>query len=126
MTSTTADSLTGAALKVALSGLGLPPTWFAQRMNVTMRTVVRWFDGGPIPPEVGPELEKLSELTVAEMLKMVEAVDDTQDPIVLKTYRVDREFKTKQGWPAEWHRQLCFRVKDHFESEGRAVTIEFH
>lgn len=125
MTQTETKSLTGAELKVALSGLGLPPTWFANRVGVTMRTVVRWFDGGPIPAEVVDEVSKLSELTVAEMVKMVQAVDDSQVPIVLQTYRVDKEFKSKQNWPAEWHRQLTFRVKEHFEAEGHNVTIEY-
>lgn len=133
MTQTT-KTMSGAELKVALGGLGLAPGWFADYLDVTMRTVVRWFDGPVVEPRVASAVEKLEELTLAEMKKMVEDVESSlasdpyceeTSPIVLRTYRVDREFKNKRGWPAEWHRSLVFRVREHFESQDYNVTVEY-
>lgn len=121
---TTTQALTGAGLKVALDGLGIPPSWFAERMDVTMRTVVRWFDGDSVDPKVAEELEKLSAATLAEMTKMVNKAGD-DDPVTLKTYRTDKDYKSAAGWPAEWHRSLTFRVVDHFRAMGRVVNVEY-
>lgn len=109
-------------MKVALEGLGLPPSWFADRMAVTMRTVVRWFDLDYVSDEVIGEIDKLSDLTTAEMQKMVDKAPETGE-VVLRTYRTDKEFKGK--WPATWHRSLTFRVVDHFRAEGRPVRVEY-
>lgn len=115
-------TLSGAALKVELTGLGLPPSWFGKRLGVTMRTVVRWFDGASVAPEVADELEKLSAATLTEMKKIVADIDDDGD-VTLTTYRTDKEFKST--WPAEWHRALVFRVADHFRAQGRVVHVEY-
>lgn len=117
-------TITGAELKTRLGGLGLPPSWFADLMGVTMRTVVRWFDGGMVSPEVSVELEKLSDATIAEMQKMVAKVGDT-DGVTLRTYRTDDEYISGDGWPASWHRALTFRVLDHLRAQGRTVNIEY-
>lgn len=117
--------MTGAELKVALGGLGLPPSWFADRCHVTMRTVVRWFDGEGVSPEITAEVIKLEERTLAEMQKMVAAVEpDVDGDIVLRTYRTDEEYHNKT-WPASWHRQLTFRLREHFEAQGNIVVVEY-
>lgn len=113
--------MSGAALKTRLGGLGLPPSWFAERMNVTMRTVVRWFDGDDVAPSVSDELEKLSTQTLDEMRKMIDKLPDRQT-ITLKTHRTDDTIK---GWPASWHRALTFRVMEHLVAQGKTVTIEY-
>jgi hypothetical protein len=121
---TATKTMSGASLKVALDGLGLPPSWFADRNNCTMRTVVRWFDGTAVPPKAVEELERISERTLDEMRKVLDSVGDA-DPVVLHTYRTDREFKNTLDYPASWHRQMIFRVREHLEAEGRTVTVEY-
>ena len=118
-------TMTGALLKVTLNGLGVAPSWFAERMGVTMRTVVRWFDGDPIPATVAPELEQLCERTVDEMRNMVEATEPDDDgTVVLRTYRTDQRFGSEE-WPASWHRMLTFRVAEHFRAQGNTVVVEY-
>lgn len=126
MSDTTMSEMTGAELKVMLGGLGLPPGWFAERMGVTMRTVVRWFDGDLVSVEVADEVQHLSTLTINEMKHILdtEQTDDAGD-VVLKTYRVDKEFVSKLGWPAEWHRALIFRVAEHLRAQDFSVRIEY-
>lgn len=123
---TMTQTMSGAALKVRLGGLGLPPSWFADRLGVTMRTVVRWFDGDEVAPEVAEELEKLSDMTLDEMRKMVAKAEKSVsgDTVKLKTYRTDNEF-SKGNWPASWHRALTFRVMEHFIAQGFTVRIEY-
>jgi hypothetical protein len=89
-----------------------------------MRTVVRWFDGTAVPPKAVEELERISERTLDEMRKVLDSVGDA-DPVVLHTYRTDREFKNTLDYPASWHRQMIFRVREHLEAEGRTVTVEY-
>lgn len=117
--------MNGPELKVRLGGLGLPPSWFAERMNVTMRTVVRWFDGEDVAPNVTAELTKLSNLTIDEMRKQLAKIPDGPDSVTLKTYRTDDEFKSKIGWPASWHRALTFRLVEHFEAQDKTVKVEY-
>jgi hypothetical protein len=113
-------TLSGAQLKVVLDGLGLPPSWFADRLNVTMRTVVRWFDGDPIPAKVGAELERLEATTVKEMHKVAKTASRKG---VLHTYRVDSEFDSDM--PATWHRALSFRVLEHLKANGEDVKVQY-
>lgn len=124
---TTTDTISGATLKVTLGGLGLPPSWFASRMNVTMRTVVRWFDGDDVAPNVAAELAKLSELAVESMLKMIEKIGDVDidDTVTLKTYRTDPNVVGRKAMPASWHRMLTFRVAEHLRAQGATVLIEY-
>lgn len=120
-------TMNGAELKTRLGGLGISPSWFALYLGVTMRTVVRWFDGDEVTVEVAQALEDLSDLTFDEMRRMVEEaeVDAIDQPIVLRTYRTDAKFVNEVGWPAEWHRMVVFRVRDHFVASGRPVTIDY-
>jgi hypothetical protein len=118
-------TMTGAELKVKLNGLGLAPSWLADRMGVTMRTVVRWFDGDRIPSRVPADLEQVAEATLDEMRKMVDTIEPSSDgTVVLRTYRTDDEFGDKQ-WPASWHRMLVFRVLEHFKAQGNTVIVEY-
>lgn len=118
-------TVSGAELKVRLTGLGLPPSWFSDRMNCTMRTVVRWFDGEAVSTEVADELERLSNRALDEMHKMLAEVDDNATEVVLKTYRTDEEFVNTLDYPASWHRQLAFRVREHLLANGKNVTVEY-
>lgn len=124
MTAPVTTTIPGSELKVRLGGLGLPPSWFASRMGVTMRTVVRWFDSVQVDPAAAAELEKLSDLTVKEMLKMLSKVPD-DGPVVLKTYRTDKQFPSKMDWPASWHRLLTFRLWEHLTAQERDVEVRY-
>jgi hypothetical protein len=125
MTSPT-KTMSGATLKVVLGGLGIPPSWFAATMNVTMRTVVRWFDGETVSPDVVDKVEFLCDRTEKEMRKLLAGARETVDgAVILQTYRTDEEFASQLGWPAAWHRMLTFRVKEHLESQGSTVVVEY-
>lgn len=129
MTSTTEDTvkpMSGAELKTRLDGLGLPPSWFGDRMGVTMRTVVRWFDGPDVSPEVREEIERLSAMAIEQMTEMLTDVGDLEAgaPVTLYTFRTDKEYGD-HGWPASWHRHLTFRLTEHFESQGHVVAVEY-
>lgn len=122
-------TMNGPELKVRLGGLGLPPSWFAERLGVTMRTVVRWFDGEDVAPLVAAEVSRLDSLTITEMRKVIEKIGDVKegDTVKLTTFRTDEEFpkRGKVHWPASWHRQLSFRVLEHLEAQGAAVRVEY-
>lgn len=119
------EPMTGARLKVSLGALGLPPSWFASRMGVTMRTVVRWFDSDTVSEKVAAELEKLSDLTLAAMRETVgSTTPDDGNPVVLHTYRTDAD--TPNGMPASWHRALTFRIMEHLKQQGKTVEVHYH
>ena len=126
---TDTKTLSGAELKVRLGGLGLPPSFFAEKCGVTMRTVVRWFDSAVVPPAAADLLDKLDERTLAEMQTMLDKVEkDTKvgQANELVTYRTDGSVSSKHGkWPASWHRALTFRVLEHLEAQGRTVTVTY-
>jgi hypothetical protein len=125
MTSPT-KTMTGADLKTVLGGLGIPPSWFASQMNVTMRTVVRWFDGDQVSSDVIAKVEFLCDRTEKEMRKMLSGSRESDDGVVtLQTYRTDDEFTSTLNWPASWHRMLVFRLREHLEAQGKTVTVEY-
>ena len=113
-----ATGISGAELKVSLQGLGIPPAWFADYVNVTMRTVVRWFDGDAVSPEIAAAVDKLEESTLVEMRKMLKQAGEGEH-VKLRTYRTDKDFGGK--WPSSWHRALTYRVKEHLERQGKRV-----
>jgi len=118
------DLMTGATLKTTLSALGIPPSWFAKKMGVTMRTVVRWFDSDVVSGKVADQLEALEQLTLERMREMVKEAKPTKQMglIQLETYRTDADI---DGMPATWHRALTFRVMEHFRMQGKTVKVEY-
>lgn len=117
--------MTGAELKVRLGGLGLPPGWFGGRLGVTMRTVVRWFNGDLVDLKVSDELEVLSAMAVEQMTEMLGDIEpDVDGYVTLYTFRTDKSYGD-HGWPASWHRMLVFRLREHFEAQGNTVSIEY-
>lgn len=116
--------MTGAELKVTLEGLGISPGWFAARLGISMRTVVRWFDLPTLDEAAHTELRLLEEKTVAEMVSMLGKIKEGK-PIRLKTYRTDKEYRSKMAWPASWHRSLTFRVLEHLRAQGEDVSVVY-
>ena len=141
------DRLNGATLKTVLGGLGISPGWFACHSGCTMRTVVRWFDANEISPTVTEMVQEIEQLTVDEMLRMVQEAEeqrtegDEYTPVKLRTYRTDQVYDEEMGakkklcvvcgklhevsLPASWHRQLTFRVLEHFRAQGVPVKVVY-
>lgn len=127
---TPTKTMSGAELKVRLGALGLPPSWLAEHCNVTMRTVVRWFDGDVVPLHVADELDKLADATLNEMQRMATKAEKDiakrgDGRTILTTYRTDEEYGSIAGWPASWHRQLTFRVLEHLEAQDYEVAVRY-
>jgi len=111
--------MSGAELKVQLTGLGLPPSWLAEQLGVTMRTVVRWFDIDEVPASAIHEIEQVSALTLDEMRRMLSEIDGG----VVHTLRTDDD--SPDGLPASWHRALTFRVLEHLHASGTDVAVAY-
>lgn len=122
--------VTGSELKLTLQALGLSAPWFANRMGVTMRTVVRWFDGDVVPAKAADALQSLHDMTLQTMQNMVREAGD-QGRVTLSTYRTDEEFVQfyefgNQTLPASWHRALTFRVVEHLRASGHTVVVVYN
>jgi hypothetical protein len=120
--------MTGAELKTILTGLGLPPTWFADYTGTTMRTVVRWFDEeAPIRPRVAEAAEGLmtaANEAVADMCAEVLTGVTGRAALVVKTYRTDEDFPDLL--PASWHRMVVFRVSERLGGIGDSgIHVEY-
>ena len=113
-------TISGPEMKCTLQGLGIPPSWFADRVGVTMRTVVRWFDVDAVPDRAAAELATLNRRTLTEMHQVLSR---SQDNGVVSTYRTDKDIS--DGLPASWHRALTFRVLDHLRSNDLPVSVRY-
>jgi hypothetical protein len=129
---TLTKTLSGAQLKVTLNGLGLPPSFFAEKLGVTMRTVVRWFDGDTVPPSAVECLDNLVDRTAKKIDEIVAKAKVPSEglmfsqPVTLRTYRTDGNIGTRDGkWPATWHRLVTFRAMERLWDQGRDVTVEY-
>lgn len=121
-----------AELRSLIDWMGLTRMWFANRLGVTERTVVRWADGqATIPEEAGVELVKLWNKAADQIGTIVAAgVAAASDGVVtLKTFRVDKEYHAaveSDEFPAGWHRALTCRAMDHLLMKTKyVVAIEF-
>ncbi len=124
---TLTKTLSGAQLKVTLNGLGLPPSFFAEKLGVTMRTVVRWFDGDTVPPSAVECLDKIRQQTEREIDRLVaKTAVSSEGPAVLRTYRTDGNVGTRDGkWPATWHRLVTYRAMERLREQDREVSVEY-
>ena len=122
-------SVTRAELRALIDWMGLTRIWFANRLGITERTVVRWIDGGTqIPEEAGVELVKLwnkaaDQIGVIVAAGVAAAVDGV---VTLKTFRVDKEYHAAVGsneFPAGWHRALTCRAMDHLLMKTKYVVV---
>jgi hypothetical protein len=127
MTSTEPRTITGPEMKVLLGGLGISPGWFGSHLGVTMRTVVRWFDGDPIPQRAMDAVDALCTATNEEIELLRKLIDRRRSVVTLKTFRTDEEFPGLMGMglPASWHRQIVFRLMTQLRAEGKTVVIEY-
>jgi len=125
MTTIEKTAMSGAELKTWLGALGIPPSWLASHLRVTMRTVVRWFDSESVSPQVIAAVELLRDLTNFEMARLRKSVDGRRADVVLKTYRTDDEYPNADDMPATWHRQVVYRLMEELRKEGKVVTVQY-
>lgn len=117
---------TGAELKSELGNLGLPPSWFAAECDVTMRSVVRWFDADHIPAYVDAKLQLLLDRARTTVNELISRWDSQRRPVVLRTYRTDSDLDEEdEEYPATWHRQITLRAAHTLRSLGHEVTTEY-
>lgn len=124
--------ITPAELRSLIDWMGLTRAWFANRLGVQERTVVRWCDGkAPIPEKAAVEIVKLWNHAVQLIVGMSKAATENAErgTVVLKTFRVDSEYHKavdSEEFPASWHRALVCRTMDHLLMNTRyVVRLEF-
>jgi len=117
--------MSGSELKVQLTGLGLSPAWLADRLKVTTRTVIRWFDIDEVPARVIAEIELMSAITSKEIDRMIH--DATHGGVVYtkRTDQVAVGVAKRNTLPASWHRALTFRALEHVRSRGADTTVAY-
>lgn len=106
--------MSGAELKVQLTGLGLTPAWLAEQLGIATRTVIRWCGQDRAPARAVAIMDEVNDMTTAEMNRIYQAmlVDG-----VLRTLRTDSG-QPPSAMPASWHRALTFRVLEHVRANG--------
>lgn len=115
--------MSGAELKVMLTGLGLTPQWLAHQLDITHRTILRWFDLDTVPTKAVKIIEAVCEVTDKEMEKITHAA---QIGGVIYTRRTDDESVAERNTlSANWHRHLAFRALNSLRDSGVPVTVEY-
>lgn len=123
------SDMTGAELKVQLTGLGLTPAWLAGQLGVASRTVIRWCDqDGPVPDKAANEIERITTVTDAEVIRMIETAEAGPLGDTIRTQRTDADIKGVQHLntlPASWHRALTYRAMRMLRGDGIRVTVDY-
>jgi hypothetical protein len=129
MTTVEQRTMSGSELKVLLGGLGVPPSWLAARLEVTMRTVVRWFDCDAVSVDVMLAIDGLRRAAEEETMRLLKGIDRRKTVITLTTFRTDDEYlghpSNPDHLPATWHRQVVFRLMEQLRGEGKTVTVQY-
>ena len=112
--------MSGAELKVLLTGLGLTPAWLADRLGTTRRTLIRWFDLDQVPDSVLDEMERIEDYTDEQIVKML-----TLNQGVLHTRRTDEGGSQSDPLPATWHRAATYRALQHCRASGIKTRIAY-
>lgn len=116
--------MSGAELKVQLTGLGLTPAWLAEQLDITTRTVIRWCAQDQVPAKAVAEMDGVADMTTAEMHRIYQAMLTDG---VLRTQRTNSNTSEQVAarFPATWHRALTFRVLEHLRSSGINVKVAY-
>lgn len=129
----TVQAVSGAELKVQLTGLGLTPAWFAHRLQVTTRTVIRWFHARTIPEYAALELAQLLQLANHQVREAIVNMDRgdgrSRGPYgdlngTLRTVRTNT-VQDLNTLPATWHRCITFRALWLLRNGGATVTVGY-
>jgi len=113
--------MSGAELKVQLTGLGLTPAWLADQLDIAARTVVRWCGQDRVPAKAVAVMDEINDMTDAEMNRIYQEM--LTDGGVLRTYR--RNYPGSGRLPATWHRALTFRVLEHVRRQRIDCTVGY-
>ena len=119
--------MTGAELKVSLTGLGLTPGWLASRLGVSARTVIRWCDQKSVPRRAVGQLRAIERHTDSVIEQMASYAADYG---VLPTERTDVGERggvqfLNADLPASWHRALTYRALRQVRSAGLAAAVTY-
>lgn len=114
--------MSGAELKVQMTGLGLTSIWLATQLGVYTRTVIRWYDADQVPAKAVAEIERINAITSREMHRMIYAIGEDA---VFYTERSNRDCSELNTLPASWHRALTFRVLEYARSRGINATVAY-
>ena len=111
--------MSGAELKVQLTGLGLSPLWLAGQLGISKRTVLRYFDRDAVPADAVAEIDRVTRLTRDEMSRVIYAMENGM------VYTRRTGVAECNTFPATWHRALTFRALEHVRSQGIDVSVAF-
>lgn len=113
-------AISAAELQATREYLGLSTAWMAKQLVINERRLIRMESGQEpqIPQvvmtlldEVYADTKETVERMVALYRRKAKAAGD--EPIILYTYRVDRDYEEAGGkYPSRWHRHVCQRVAD--------------
>lgn len=123
MNDMTDRTMSGAELKVILTGLGLTPAWLANQLHVTSRTILRWMDDAAVPSKVVAVIEAVCEVTDKEIEKITHTARIAG---VLYARRTDDEGVAEcNTLPATWHRHAAFRALNDLRNGDTPVKVEY-
>lgn len=113
------SSMSGAELKVHMTGLGLTSQWLATRTGANVRTVLRWYDTDRVPAEAVAAIDAVTEHTTQEMTRLAHHAGP------LRTHRTDLRCSELNTLPASWHRALTYRVLEYRRSHGVPTAVTY-
>ena len=123
MNDMTGKAMSGAELKVQLTGLGLTPAWLADQLHVTPRTILRWMDDPAIPAKAVAVIEAVCEVTDREIEKIMQTA---RIEGVIHTRRTDDGGVAERNTlSATWHRHATFRALKDLRASGTPVKVEY-
>lgn len=117
-------AMSGAELKVQLTGLGLTPGWLAEQLHVTSRTILRWLDQDEVPAKAVAAIEAAREVTEREIERITQVAYAAG---FIYTQRTD-DGVAERNTPlpsATWHRHATFRALNDLRSQGVPVTVAY-
>lgn len=123
MNDMTDKTMSGAELKVTLTGLGLTPAWLAAQLHVTSRTILRWMDDPAVPVKAVAVIEAVCKTTDKEIEKIAQTARIAG---ILYTRRTDNEGVAERNTlPATWHRHAAFRALNDLRNSDTPVKVEY-
>lgn len=115
--------MSGAELKVILTGLGLTPAWLADQLNVASRTILRWMDDDVVPVRAAAAIKAVCEATDREIENITQSARIAG---VLHTRRTDDGGVAEcNTLPATWHRHAAFRALNDLRNTDTPVKVEY-
>jgi hypothetical protein len=119
----TDKTMSGAELKVQLTGLGLTPAWLADQLHVTSRTILRWLDQDAVPAKAVNAINAISEITDFEIEKMALAANMSG---IIRTRRTEEGVAERNTpLPATWNRHAAFRALKMLQENDVPVKVEY-